>query len=284
MAIQHLRDLRGEGLRWDPVDETLECTQPHALTRAGGFLKHVRGEHGERVLYRGQTRDWRPCLPSLFRGDEGPLPSRARGLRRDALAEYLEQMRGARAFVPTGRRTYAHAHEALLQHYGIKTPWVDLVDNVWVALWFATKRMASSTTATRWRFANSRERYAYILLVTTGKLPRAVAPGLWAGPECELIDLRVAAPSFYLRPHAQHGLLVRRRDDPAHIDRHILGTLKIPTRHARRWLGGGFLHDPTVMFPPPRHDLGYLRLLKKAVPPPDGLGEIVTLVSGRRSA
>ncbi|GAA0468199.1 hypothetical protein Ade02nite_79030 [Paractinoplanes deccanensis] len=30
-----------------------------------------------------------------------------------------------------------YAAEPLLQHYGIRTRWLDLVGNIWSALWFA---------------------------------------------------------------------------------------------------------------------------------------------------
>ena len=35
--------------------------------------------------------------------------------------------------------------EPLIQHYGVKTPYIDLVDNIWVALWFALHQATSET-------------------------------------------------------------------------------------------------------------------------------------------
>jgi hypothetical protein len=39
--------------------------------------------------------------------------------------------------MPIFQQIKLFSHEPLLQHYGLATTWIDLVDNIWVALWFA---------------------------------------------------------------------------------------------------------------------------------------------------
>lgn len=274
---ERLSSLTGLGLRWDEKDSTLECTTPHALTRAAGYMKHVRGQRGERVFFRGQTMNWPSCTPSLFRArGRSSEPSKRRAL----LDAYIAEVREAKAFIRGTSYPYDFAHEAVLQHYGIATCWLDLVDNIWVALWFAVQACVADRDCTHhWHFTPSQEPFAYILLVSPGEhlTPVDEKPGLYETERCALIDLRVAVPSLYVRPHAQHGLLIRRKAYTAKdtsLDGQIVGTIKVATELARRWLGSGYLHDPHVVFPPPHYDAGYARLLKYAPAPPKGIGGV----------
>ena len=50
---ESLSSLTGVGLQWNAKDAVLDCTSPHALTRAAGYLKHVLGQRQARVLFRG---------------------------------------------------------------------------------------------------------------------------------------------------------------------------------------------------------------------------------------
>lgn len=76
----------------------------------------------------------------------------------------------------------------MLQHYGVKTPCIDLVDNVWVALWFAIHQ-------TKTKIINSHEyvyfydnEYSYILLVATDAVMPSDKHGVHIGAESKLID------------------------------------------------------------------------------------------------
>ena len=108
-----------------------------------------------------------------------------------------------------------HAHEPLLQHYGIKTTWIDIVDNIWVALWFSVFESFSAGENNEFVHLDMRKPsvdspFGYLLLLVVSE-NRRLTPvrGMVKGTNTEVVDLRVAAPSVFLRPHAQHGLLLR---------------------------------------------------------------------------
>jgi hypothetical protein len=53
------------------------------------------------------------------------------------------------------------------------------------------------------------DRFAYLMVVMLMDRAPEVEPGLFRSPSAgAVVDLRRAVPSFYLRPHPQHGLLV----------------------------------------------------------------------------
>lgn len=84
-----------------------------------------------------------------------------------------------------------------------------------------------------------------------------------------MIDLRQALPSYFLRPHAQHGLVVKKRSinntDMSQFDLadSVVGILKIRIDISNGWLGNGQLLKQDNLFPPPAFDHGYDLLLQK---------------------
>jgi hypothetical protein len=87
-----------------------------------------------------------------------------------------------------------------------------------------------------------------------------------------MIDLRVAAPSTFLRPHAQTGLLVRQNGKIGAVTRDykdmVAGIVRVSLDDALSWLGDGKLLSTHVLFPPPVYDFGYRDLLNFAPTPP----------------
>jgi hypothetical protein len=252
---------------------------PHLLIQAAGYLKHTAGLAGFFGIYfRGQSTLYGDSLiPSLYRGYK--TPGGMAGIN-GILYKYLEQFRKTSKvlnIVPEW------AWEATLQHYGIRTRWLDVVDNIWIALWFACQDV--HTTGRQGEFLHFEQRqtrstddFAYILLIKAEYTSNSVNPGLYGGPTTQLIDLRVAAPSIFLRPHAQTGLLVRRKGDPhgiiADYKDLVAGIIRVSLSDALDWLGHGVLLSTHVLFPPPVYDFGYRGLLRYAPPPPPKLGAI----------
>jgi len=165
--------------------------------------------------------------------------------------------------------------EPLLQHYGIRTSWIDLVDNIWVALWFACHNAYGigklgeyvHFERRRSRKEEPAQRFAYIILVATDFADVDLTiPGYWRGRTTELVDLRVAAPSIFVRPHAQHGLLFRNRGDSEKrvpdYSSSLVGVIRVALDDAIEWLGDGSLFNVHSLFPPPAYDGGYRILLK----------------------
>ena len=163
-----------------------------------------------------------------------------------------------------------------MQHYGISTTWIDLVDNIWVAIWFSVHRAFAAGDGRYIHFdrrsADDGSEYGYILLVVvdSGSRSGGLKKGFMIGRNTKTIDLRVAAPSVFLRPHAQHGLLFRPKATrptvgsparPLDYSSHVFGIIKFRLCDALRWLGSGDLHSVRALFPPPFHDDGYRILL-----------------------
>jgi hypothetical protein len=119
------------GAVWHPTDKVLDVSTPHALSQAAGYLKFANGIDGG-VYFRGQCAVHSTMVPSLFRGLKRVLTTRETHLHQFMTAAVQNG-----AFLPN---TPDYAREPLLQHYGIRTRWLDLFDNVWTALWLGCNR------------------------------------------------------------------------------------------------------------------------------------------------
>ncbi|CAK0741343.1 FRG domain-containing protein [uncultured Gammaproteobacteria bacterium] len=259
-GTKHATDVHGRHI--------LEVSDPHALIQAAGYLKHCCALDGENVYFRGQETTYASLAPSLFRGISNSQGAQA--ARSSAKNQFLKQVIGNS---PIFNKFSRVAHEPLLQHYGLQTTWLDLVDNIWVALWFASHRAHSSGNGGQYLHFERRNPLddptglAYILLVGTEVSPTGV-PGFNKGRNTETIDLRICAPSIFLRPHAQHGILFRMRGQgtvrPVDYSPCIRGVISISLRDAISWLGDAPTLSAHGLFPPPFYDQGYKILLDGA--------------------
>ncbi len=240
---------------------------PHALVQAAGYLKFKNGSaRSEGVYFRGETKLHGSLSPSLFRGIRNQAAqSNRQNQLTSAITDICSRNKLFSSFPPL-------AHEALLQHYGLRTSWIDLVDNVWIALWFACHKAHATGPASEYLHFEKRSvhkepgGFSYILLIAadTGRDAQR-EPGVSVGNTTELIDLRCAAPSIFLRPHSQHGLLMRMRGDhvrrPFDYQSQVRGVLRISLADALNWLGDGQMLGVHALFPPPYYDCGYKILL-----------------------
>lgn len=255
-GCQYLTDVSGQ--------EVFHVTTPHALMQAVGYLKHT-AEPWERIYMRGQGRLYDALSPTLYRGITNPV---SQGKRHASLSKVIKDFEAANTLfnaIPD------YAKEPLLQHYGIQTTWLDIVDNVWVALWFALHRAHVSGPEKQYmhfdpRVAVDDGEFGFILLVRTQDSRREkVQKGLAKGDQTEVIDLRISAPSVFLRPHAQHGLLFRSRGTKGgratDYASTLAGVIRFPLEAGKKWLGVGSMHDVRSLFPPPFYDSGYQILL-----------------------
>jgi hypothetical protein len=260
------------------------------LIKAVGFLKYrtpgntyLRGQHS---LYDGTVK------PSLLRGRKN-LSGLGEGIstfitdstgwacphadhKLVECPEILKQPpRSTRWLISAGVPRYAA--EPLLQHYGLRTRWLDVVDNLRVALWFACHtfvRAEEHIHVVRRNTADGGDEHVYIVTVGIPEAMIEIKPGLYRSPNvARVIDLRSAVPSFYLRPHAQHRLLIRPLGDVGELQ---LTALEVPLSRALEWLGSSVLLSPFGLYPPASVDTGYRRLLKriKAIQVPPALGHI----------
>ena len=304
MNSEKLKQFTSRGGEW-VVDlpsgfEVLHVRTPHLLLQAAGYLKHTLAKNKPMtVLFRGQPELYPTLLPSLYRG---ATTARTKSKRDQLLRQHLDKIEEEKKIM---RAVPSYAREAVLQHYGIRTRYLDVVDNVWVALWFACH--AAVTAGKRNDFLHFERRrirpvstpaaalppsggiasagvqdkkFAYVLLVAAGSVPydnrRA---GVFVGDSgTELVDLRVAVPSQFLRPHAQHGLVVRRakHNDYTHMDcsDFVVGVLRVDLADAFDWLGSGSLVTIHSLFPPAAYDSGYREILEGGPVAPLLLGAI----------
>ena len=268
--------------RYDKENNIFEICSPHVLTQLIGYAKFFFRKDGV-VLFRGQTKNHKSMIPSLFR--ESPSLSSV-GHKQEILDNYIKRMIDNRAFL---KRTESIAYEALLQHYGIKTRWLDLVDNIWIALWFATHEANSIGRASKYmHYEVSSNDFSYIFIMHFGrhtqnicqrtrtklasfckrennfdKLIKLPIHGFFETESYQIIDLRCMTPSLYRRPHSQHAILARRKSfsDMSHINYNdaVVCTLKIETELALKRMSGIHLAMPVF-------SKGYRPKQGKAVP------------------
>ena len=182
------------------------------------------------LFYRGQVKD-HPISASIFRKTKNARE------RAEALAwekEILTEL--TPLFDPCGTDD---EREALAQHYGLHTRFIDVADNIQTAIWFAYD----------WQ-TKLEEKYdddvGYISIL-----------GIPTEDGGTIIDLR-KKPSQWLRPHVQQAYVYRAQNpekESGCINRYHIATLIIPRLLMREWSNYDCLgHD--TFYPPASHDAG----------------------------
>lgn len=228
----------------------------HDLTQFIGYGKYMNCQNYN-VYLRGQTSLYSgKMIPSLYRGK-----TNIKNINQNYNTRINKLIKEVKSFQGYNRKTL----EPLLQHYGIKTPYIDLVDNVWVALWFALHQAKSETINSHeyiYYYPNENE-YSYVFLIATDALEHTEHKGIYNGNETILTDLRNAVPSYFLRPHAQHAYMLRKKDclcdDYSDL---IIGIARIPTSLGFEWMGNNDFLTVSSLFPAAYFDSGYKLLLK----------------------
>ncbi len=277
-----------------------------AFNQLIGYSKFVNRDYGT-VYYRGTNGLFETVRPSIMRGRKrGQALDITELIHKIEADEYLNpslQLENTIApdkgnIIATTkqnkriRRCNKYRIEGLLQHYAGFTRFVDIVDNHWIALWMGLHRFDSCGEGKKFIKCTKRELtpfdvlsrvkdpstahllseelYVYILLLAFPDRNVESYNGVVETSELVLVDLRKALPSFYLRPHAQHALVMRRRDsgekstNASYYDlaEEVVGILRVRIDVAARWLGDGQLVSQENMFPSPSVDNGYNGLLK----------------------
>jgi hypothetical protein len=227
----------------------------HDLTQFIGFGKYINN-HEYNVFLRGQTGLYNGTLiPSLYRGKT----------RNNTITDKYNRRIKSIKRVSTFAKYDKEVLEPLLQHYGIRTPHIDLVDNVWVALWFALHQAKSKVINSHeyiYFYENQCE-YSYILLIATDAINTSGDHGLYEGSLARLVDLRKSLPSYFLRPHAQHAYMLRKLEPyPNDYSDLIIGIAQIPTDLGLKWLGNNEFLTVRSLFPATYFDSGYAIILK----------------------
>lgn len=257
-----------DGLSFSENDGVVFVKTPQALVQAVGYAKYKL--KNRLVFYRGQTKHYSSIEPTLYRTKNHrkehvivtDLKKSERSRKLDLVISFLEKNN----FFLEG--TPSNLHEAVLQHYGFKTRYLDFVDNIWVALWFAsTAFMESTFDKKNQRICKSIEEYSYIYVVSPGVIKSTDNGIIYTEEGYEVIDLRTTAQSMYLRPHAQHGVVIKRIADKKFKNSDMFDAtkliIKISNSDAIKWLGNGELVAPGNLFPSPFYDHGYAALQER---------------------
>jgi hypothetical protein len=128
------------GIQYVDCDELphLEICDLPLLAGFTGYLKSqcFKRDECSRVFYRGQIKNY-DLIPSLFRDYDGIATDNARiELRLRAYNKLVQRT----SSLYDAYRFRREDLNPILQHYGIRTPWIDLVNNIFVAIWFAINR------------------------------------------------------------------------------------------------------------------------------------------------
>lgn len=194
------------------------------------------------VFLRGETRCFANSVPSLFRnaGKESERRWAAYKLFLSELQKLCPRLEGSR-----WQRT-RHLG-AVLQHYGIRTPWLDVVRNLYTAIWFATHDF--ETRGSCFVATPSEREHGYISLYDARPKGRGAL---------RLVDLWGNDSSRHVRPHAQHGLSLARQDDdgdpPPEQDLEPYRVAHVRFPNSRKWTLSGHIFSTRFLFPAPEYD------------------------------
>ena len=227
------------------------CLSVERPTTLAAFFAFCSGQSIDtRVFLRGCTENYGTAYPSLFRCLPDDDVVRERTKRWSAykhLLSHIANLDGLR-----WRRTDLGA---VLQHYGINTPWLDVVRNVYSAIWFATHDLRG--TGLDGVVQPTKSEYCWISFFrrkhrTTGRTLR-------------VNDISAHHSSTHLRPHAQHGgslsMQTDNDDAPYHCqDFNTFRIAQIRIPNTTEWSLSGYMASTAFMFPSHHFD-GSLRRL-----------------------
>lgn len=261
-----------------------EAYSVHGLNQIIGYAKFINKSYGD-VYYRGECKLHKSLLPSLFRGKNNATSSTSKLKKLIKTIADDSDMINHLKLNPTDSVSNELKIESVLQHYGIPTRFLDIVDNHWVALWMGLNKNISYKNVKLYNHYVEREiplidfvdgkscteedLFQYILLIAVPSKNENNNTGIYTSADYYKVDLRQALPSTYLRPHAQHGLVVRKRPhgggnvNKYDMSDNVVGIVKIRIDRVKQWIGNGELLSQSNLFPPPAYDNGYDILLSR---------------------
>ena len=192
-----------------------------------GIVRHYVYREGldEQVFYRGQNEEW-PLKPKLYR----KCYTKERVTLADQWKEKALRIVEKANFDFDGT---IDEREALSHHYGLATSFIDVVDHIQTALWFAYDNIPKENSVG----------YVYVISVPKNK--------------ATIIDLR-NKPSKWLRPHIQQAFCFKMREitefGKISESYHIM-TFVVPKDLLKIWSGYDFLSQEN-MYPPKSRDSG----------------------------
>lgn len=258
----------------------------HALNQMIGHAKFNNQSYGN-VYYRGECKLHPTLKPSLFRNVKNA--ERATERISQLIQRFIddEYMKRELKIVSGDFETSKYKIEGMLQHYGVPTRFIDVVDNHWIALWMGLNQTEKPKQYNQYYHYTERSiplvelakgdslsddlLFQYVLLIAVPFPNNRTFTGIQSSADYLEVDLRQALPSIFLRPHAQHGLVLRRKvhqptfcgTDEYDMAPAVIGIIKIRIDKVHEWMGNGELLTQNNLFPPPAYDYGYDLLLSR---------------------
>lgn len=261
-----------------------EIDSMHAFTQLLGHAK-FNNQHYGNVYYRGECKLHNSLKPSLYRKCKKIEKTTE---RLSALIKKVSEDDGLKNTLKVGNcddGVKKHIIEGVLQHYGIPTRFVDVVDNHWVALWMGnnknerfkqvnsyyhySKRNIPLVELARNEQINDEDLFQYVLLMAIPFSNQNKYSGVRYSEDFIEVDLRQSLPSVFLRPHVQHGLVIRKKihnsptSNEYDMATTVIGIIKVRVDYVQKWIGNGELLSQNNLFPPPAYDYGYDLLLQR---------------------
>lgn len=180
------------------------------LALASGIIRYHYYKNGQEsmIFYRGQRQDWE-LRPSLYRGckvkEDIEKVTKWHQNALSIISKYFDKSGD-----PEDR-------EALAQHYGLRTRFIDIVDNIGTALWFAYDECQKE--------ARQNESVGYIQIIAAPK------------KKTKIINLQ-RKPSQWLRPHIQQALCLRTTSPEKNLGKLsnlVVATFVVPCTNLRIW-------------------------------------------------
>jgi hypothetical protein len=232
----------------------IRIEHPAGLVALSGYLKRIASDGTEKVsVYcRGQCRQHNRLIPSLFRQAKNN-DDIENLVKAEQEIENLVKIR-----LGNRMKRFRERHiSAILQHYGIRTSWIDLVDNLYIAVWFALHDFQNIGQFTC-TYSNSAEDFGWIYFIQSKTSDN---------PNLRIRDLRSEHLPLSLRPHAQHGISATRwgRDhwnwNNINLSSYIAAVVQIPN-DPKLWNTKGYMFTQQFLFPEENHDHTYKVLLR----------------------
>lgn len=241
------------------------------------FLAFCSGQStNARTFLRGCTENYTTAYPSLFRENSDVAPQCEQRRRWNA---YKHALAGIRKL--NGSRWRRKDLGAVLQHYGVRTPWLDVVRNLYTAIWFATHDLTGSGLHGVAKPARTEHFWISFYRRQTGT----------AEERLRVKDLSAHHSSLHVRPHAQHGLSLSMQPDDIELphpyqdfNKFRIAQVRIP--NGGKWKLSGHMFSTAFLFPSVELDDSLRRLSTAAVQdliedacarfklPPGALGKI----------
>ncbi len=204
------------------------------VARVVGEAKRVA--RPDRVFVRGQVENYRAMAPSLFRGAQ--LDTKALLAAENEFGRKLSERIKVARFRAANRA-------ALLQHYGFRTSWLDVLDNLFVAYWFSAHKINEGPDGVI-RICESGAVAGWLFMI---HVPASAS----------IVDLRVEHHPLSARPHVQRGVSIACPPGGApNLQEWVVATLQTPVADSV----AGSLFTGAALFPPSSADHTLKLLLK----------------------